>query len=718
MFNRTISLWKAILVLTLTVLAAGRAASPSASLGPAGLTIESDSLVLAIAADLTVTPALRRQGSLVTPVSRPGLVPTFHVEVGGRPVPLAVDRDRLEEADIPADGSPFGKGKKFLIRASSGRVSRYDIEAEITLSFYEKFPTVYFTSAVFTNRGDSRIEVERVVADHYRLDRRLLDPGSHAWEFASYQGGAYRWSLDYALIWPGPDFAQVNFMGAGDRESAEGEGGGTPLVDLWAPGCGLAVFSAEPRPEWISLPVRTARDGLVEVCLTQEPGGPTGISRNLEPGRSLHSIEAAVMLHRLDFHDPLRTYAEILRCRGIDIQRTSPAAAHNPYWKTWGFDLNFTLGQLYAVLPQLKRIGIDWFILDDGWFDYYGDWRPSPEAGKFPDREDGMRAFVARLHREGFKADIWWCPQGMSPGSELARQHRDWVILDENGEPPVTDRGNWLLCPAYPPCVEYIASVAEKFLAGWGYDALYLDAVENTACPPCFNPAHKHASPLESFRNQGQYYRAIYEKAQQLRPGCPVEMCICGLPHDPFKMPYYNVATTSDPMGVLQMRRRVKVEKALHGPAFCITDCLQVPLDEWKGWSLPEAFESTLGTGALTTTFYRDLDPGQERKWKLWIDRDKRMGLSNGNYLNLYDIAFDKPEAHVVEKGGTLYYGFFADYWPMNRPLELRGLAPGRSYLIVDYASQDTLGTLTADKPKLFRAFKDNLLLEAIPRRE
>jgi len=45
-------------------------------------------------------------------------------------------------------------------------------------------------------------------------------------------------------------------------------------------------------------------------------------------------------------------------------------------------------------------------------------------------------------------------------------------------------------------------------------------------------------------------------------------------------------------------------------------------------------------------------------------------------------------------------------------------LAPGKSYLIVDYASRDTLGTVTADKPELFRAFKDNLLLEAIPRGE
>ena len=692
------------------------AALPAFNLGPEGIVIEADSLRLLIAGDLSITPFLRGPGGLVTPVSRPGISPTFHVVVSGEPVRLTADWSRLETSDIPAEGSPFGAGKRFTLRASSGAVSRYDIEAEITVSLYDRFPTVWFTSAVFTNRGDSPVELDRLVSQHYRLDRRLLDPTARPWEFASYQGGAYRWALDYALIWLTPDFNQQNFMGSGTRGQKEGEGGGTPLVDVWAPECGLAVFSAEPRPEWISLPVAVARAGLVEISLTQEPNEQLTFSPRLQPGESVRTITSAAMLHRLDFHDPLETYAEILRCQGVAIQQSSPPQAYNPYWKTWGFDVDFTLAGLYALLPQLRRIGIEWFILDDGWFDFYGDWRPSPQAGKFPDREVGMRAFVERLHSEGFKANIWWCPQGASPQSELVKKHRDWLILDKAGDPPLTDRGNYLICPAYAPGVEYVASVAEKFLAGWGYDALYLDAVENTACPPCYNPAHHHASPLDSFREQARLYRAIYETAQAAKPGCPMEMCICGLPHDPFKMPYYNIATTSDPLGVVQMRRRVKVEKALHGPSFCITDCLQVPLDEWQGWSLPEAFESTLGTGAQTTTFYKDLDNAQEDKWKLWIERDKRMGLSSGRYLNLYDIAFDKPEAHVVEKGGRLYYGFFADYWPVNRPLELRGLAPGKSYLLVDWASQDTLGRVSADKPVIRRAFKDNLLLEAIPR--
>jgi len=42
-----------------------------------------------------------------------------------------------------------------------------------------------------------------------------------------------------------------------------------------------------------------------------------------------------------------------------------------------------------------------------------------------------------------------------------------------------------------------------------------------------------------------------------------------------------------------------------------------------------------------------------------------RNGLQHarGEYLNLYDIAFDKPEAHVIAKDGKIYYAFYASEW-------------------------------------------------------
>ena len=681
------------------------------TLTESGLVIENDSLALRITRRLCLIPSLRRAGRLLTLVSESAPRPSFWIQANGIVPELTVDWGKLAEEEI---SDRFGRGRKFTLTARS-EDSRLVIEVKVSLYFYDNFPLLYLATAEFTNRGERRLTIDRLASNCFRLDRRLLDPRETSWKFASCQGAAYRWARDYSLVWLDPDFVQENMLGSTDREDAEGEPGGTPLIDLWAPECGLALVSAEPEPSWISLPVRVCRDGLVELALTEQPLEELGQKAFLEAGESCATVKSAVILHRLDYYDAIRAYAGLLRAQGVELPLNSPPAAYSAYWKTWGYDVNFTLGQLYAVLPQLKRIGIGWFILDDGWFKYYGDWDPSPQPGKFPDGEPGMRKFVAELHRRGFKANLWWCPQGASVDSRLAREHPDWLIQNRDHSLPVTGRGNYLLCPAFAPCREYIAGVAEKFLGDWGYDALYLDATENTACPPCYNPAHHHASPLESFREQSLFYKAIYETAQRLKPGCPVEMCICGIPHDPFKMPYYNIGTTSDPLNLFQMRRRVKLEKAFRGPTFCITDCLQVPLNEWQGWSLPEAFESTLGTGAQLTTFYAGLDPEREKKWKLWVSRDREMGLSSGEYLNLYDIAFDKPEAHVVRKSGRLYYGFFADYWPVDRPLVLRGLDPDKTYRVRDYAGGTDLGTVSGQEPRLRRAFKDNLLLEAAP---
>ena len=51
--------------------------------------------------------------------------------------------------------------------------------------------------------------------------------------------------------------------------------------------------------------------------------------------------------------------------------------------------------------------------------------------------------------------------------------------------------------------------------------------------------------------------------------------------------------------------------------------------------------------------------------------------LPQGRYRGeLYDIGFDKPETHVVERSGHTYYSFYAPQW--KGAVELRGLAAGQ----------------------------------------
>jgi alpha-galactosidase len=697
------------------VLKQGAAGGVEYALTDEGLVLDNGQIRLWVDGGLRFRPMMYSGDRLVSLVSAAPAKPAFHGVFSGFEITdLRVLRESLAAEEVSDE---LGDGARFSIKVRSARYGLEDIQVQVlvTLTVYEKFPTTVVASAEFVNSSDVTVSIDRLVGNCLRLDRRLLDPALPAWSLASYQGAAYKWGDDYSVLWIGGDFNRRNFMGLIDRADSEDNGGGTPLVDLWAPEAGLAVASVETTPQWISLPVRTCPDGPVEVCVEEEPEEALGHKTTLGPGESCSTIRSAVILHRLDFHDAIRTYADMLREQGVGIPLSSPPQTYLPYWKSWGFRKDFSLEQIYGALPQLKKIGVLWANLDDGWFTWYGDWEPNPAPHKFPGGDKDMRAFVKKMHKKGFKTSPWWYPQGVSPQSKLAAKHPEWLVQNREGKPVLSKRGQYYLCPEHPECVAYVESLVEKFMGDWDFDGLYLDACDLTTVPPCYNPVHKHGSPLDSYRGQSRLFEAIYSTAQRIKPSCPVEMCVCGIPQDPFKMPFYNVATTADPVNLLQVRNRVKVEKAFRGGTFCVGDCYQVPIYEYEGFSVPESFESAMGVGAQVTTFYSELSRNKEKVWKSWIALYNKLGLSSGEYLNLYDLAFDKPEAHVVRKNGKFYYGFFADNWSVGRPIRLRGLETGRKYRVKDYANGLDLGTVSGDNPLIFRAFMEHLLLEVTP---
>ena len=589
------------------------------------------------------------------------------------------------------------------------------IGRETRLLLPDKFPGVIIFKTVYRNLGNRRIHIDSVFTQRLLLNNPLPGSNEKPNDFASFQGGINEWGRNYSLIWLTPGFHQENFQGMHSTKGTEVIGGGMPFVDIWSKAMGVAVAHLETKPQWLSLPVSVNRNGMTEAGIVEKPVEKFGMKEWLAPADSFQTVVNAVIFHHLDFYNALRTYGELLRCRGIEILRTSPEKAYEPYWKSWGFGMNFTLDMIYRVLPELRQIGINTANLDDGWFDYYGDWNVNRSKGKFPNGEKDMLAFVEKVHGEGFKTNLWWYPLGVSPKSELARKRPDLLIQAEDGSYPLESRGLYQFCPAYEPALQYIQELVTRFTDHWGYDGLYSDTRGLAAVPPCYNKAHHHKSPLESFREVPAVFRVVYETLQKHNKDAFQEVCICATPHSPYNMPYYQISSASDPVNLLQVRRRIKVEKAIHGPTFCVGDCYQVPKDEWDGFSSRESFESALGTGAQVTTFYKDLDSVQFKEWKKWVGKYRELGLGRAEYVNLYDIAFDKPEIHVVKKGKEIYYGIYADTWKKSDPIELRGLDQGTSYSVYDYNLDKDLGTITGTHPELNIDFSEYLLIRLLP---
>jgi alpha-galactosidase len=85
--------------------------------------------------------------------------------------------------------------------------------------------------------------------------------------------------------------------------------------------------------------------------------------------------------------------------------------------------------------------------------------------------------------------------------------------------------------------------------------------------------------------------------------------------------------------------------------------------------------------------------------------------LPKGQYQgHLYDIGFDKPEAHAISKDGAMYYAFYADSF--NGKVELRGLSAGR-YRVRDLFNETDLGVVDAKANTVNAKFERFLLLRA-----
>ena len=188
-------------------------------------------------------------------------------------------------------------------------------------------------------------------------------------------------------------------------------------------------------------------------------------------------------------------------------------------------------------------------------------------------------------------------------------------------------------------------------------------------------------------------------------------------------------------MGAVQVRRRIKMYKALLGPQAAVYGD-HVELSEMTpvgkgGWSEHGTdFASTLGTGGVVGTKFVWPDPGPKFKpvalttekdalWKKWIALYNEKMLSRGDFRDLYVYGYDVPEAYAIEKDGKMYYAFFADQQngTFTGEVELRGLKAGH-YRVSDYADGKDMGTVDAEDgkaPRLKTEFKQHLLLEVSP---
>ncbi len=576
------------------------------------------------------------------------------------------------------------------------------LKKTVAVTTYDDFPRMAFFEVQYTNTGDSDLSVDGWTSHHYSISA-VQGGGEPA--FWSYQSGSYEKRPDWVLPLK-VGFDQENYLGM----NASDYGGGTPVVDVWRRDVGIAVGHVELAPKLISLPVAMPDHEHATVAVHFK------LNRELKPGETIKTFRTFVTVHQGDYFRSLAEYRRAMVRQGV-VFKPAPEDAFAPIWCAWGFGRNFTAAQVYNALPIVKKLGLRWVTLDDGWQTAEGDWFLNPE--KFPRGDQDMKAMVDRIHAEGFKAQLWWAPLAVDPDTQLIKDHPEYLLLNADGSKQKISWWNaWYLCPAVPGVVEYHKAIVARAMRDWGFDGWKLDGQHMNGVPPCYNPAHHHASPEESVEALPRFFKAIYDTALSIKPDALVEFCPCGTAYSFFTMPFMNMSVASDPKSSWQVRLKGKTLKALMG------DSVAYFGDHVDMSDGSDDFASTIGVGGVVGTNFtwpvgsakrprRDLTPQKEEIWDKWIKIYKAKMLSRGEYLGtLYDLGFDKPEAHAIRKNGNMYYAFYAPQW--SGELQLRGMEK-RDYRLTNYETGEALGTVRGPVATWTAQFEKHLLLEARP---
>jgi alpha-galactosidase len=629
------------------------------------------------------------------------------------------------QAKVLESVGKLGRGKRVEIPARPLAPAGVGIERMLVVETYDDFPNLAFVSSTYKNFGTTDFKVDQVWMQQHRFNATQADPKAQPYDMWSFQGSSYDWGKDDVQKLTRVS-AQPNAMGEAVKG---GYGGGIPVVAFWTGSVGEAVGHVETLPWTLSIPVKVEPDGMVKAGLT--------IPANtvLKPGESYSAPRSFVSVYSGDFYEPLRMWSSVLQKEGWEIPKPS-SEAYNVSWCGWGYEFNVTPAQMLGTVPKLKELGIKWATLDDRWFDTYGDWNPRNET--FPG--DSIKKMVDDFHKEGILAQLWWLPLGVEDGqgkyeshkyamSKVVKEHPDWLILDKDGKHARMTRGLAVLDPSLPEVQAFYKQLTEKFIRDWGFDGSKLDNIYSV--PACYNPAHHHKSPQDSVRAMGEVYKTIFQTTRAIKPQSVTQACPCGTPPSLAWLPFIDQAVTADPVGAVQVRRRIKMYKALLGPAAAVYGdhvelSAMTPVGKGDWSEHGDDFASTLGVGGVPGTKFVWPDPGpkykpvnltteKEAHWKKWIGLYNEKMLSKGAFRDLYVYGYDVPEAYAIEKDGKMFYAFFAEQKSsFSGEVELRGLKAGR-YHVVDYADGKDLGAVQADASgvaKLKTEFTDHLLLE------
>lgn len=190
-------------------------------------------------------------------------------------------------------------------------------------------------------------------------------------------------------------------------------------------------------------------------------------------------------------------------------------------WEAVYFD--HSLPRLLALVDAAAEIGVERFVLDDGWFGSrridtrgLGDWVVSDEA--WP---DGLAPLADAVHAKGMQFGLWVEPEMINEDSDAARAHPEWILSPATHKPREA-RWQQVLDLTNPEAFEHVLSQLLTVLAETPIDYLKWD----------FNrDLYEAVSPrtgLPAYHAQTKATYALMDALLEAHPGLEIESCAGG----------------------------------------------------------------------------------------------------------------------------------------------------------------------------------------------
>ena len=192
--------------------------------------------------------------------------------------------------------------------------------------------------------------------------------------------------------------------------------------------------------------------------------------------------------------------------RGEHKDADRPVVLNN--WEATFF--NFNRSKILALARSAKKLGVEMFVLDDGWFGKrnndlagLGDWVENRK--KLP---GGIKYIANKVNKMGMKFGLWFEPECVNPDSDLYRAHPDWAISIE-GRERTLGRNQMTLDLTRKEVREYIIDSVDKVLSNANIEYVKWDY-------------NRHISDMysSSLKQQGEFFHryilGLYEVLHEI----------------------------------------------------------------------------------------------------------------------------------------------------------------------------------------------------------